>query len=137
MAPLTRLNEVTIRFVGPPLLDHVSCQIESSQRIGLLGRNGSGKRRLMRIMSGEVPPDGGECALSLGVTVAQLPQDVPRDLIGRIDQVVLRGLPASDLTESHLWESEQKVKQLLSRMNLAPDSNVETLSSGMKRRVLL
>ncbi len=137
MAPLIRLDEVTIRFTGPPLLDDVSCQIESSQRIGLLGRNGSGKTTLMRMMSGDVKPDSGQCALSPGVKVARLPQDVPRDLVGRVDKVVLRGLPDSDLTESHLWESEHRVEQLLSRMNLAPDLAVETLSSGMKRRVLL
>src|SRR5882757_7478570 len=137
MAPLIRLNEVTIRFLGPPLLDDVSCQIESSQRIGLLGRNGSGKTTLMRMMRGDVTPDSGQCVLSPGVKVARLPQDVPRDLVGRTDQVVLRGLPESELTDSHLWESEHKVEQLLSRMNLAPDLKVETLSSGMKRRVLL
>src|SRR5262245_50801237 len=127
MPPLTRLNEVTIRFVGPPLLDKVSCQIESSQRIGLLGRNGSGKTTLMRILCGDVPPDGGQCALSPGVKTARLPQEVPRDLVGRTDEVVLRGLPDDDLTESHLWESERKVEQLLSRMGLVPDSKVETL----------
>jgi ATP-binding cassette subfamily F protein uup len=137
MAPLIRLNEVTIRFLGPPLLDHVSCQIESSQRIGLLGRNGSGKTTLMRMMCGDVVPDSGQCVLSPGVKVAQLPQEVPRDLVGRTDEVVLHVLPESELAESHLWESEHKVKQLLSRMNLAPDLKVETLSSGMKRRVLL
>src|SRR5215211_3810602 len=137
MAPLIRINEVTIRFLGPPLLDHVTCQIEPSQRIGLLGRNGSGKTTLMRMMSGDVAPDSGHCVLSPGVKVALLPQDVPRDLQGSVYDVVLHGLPPDDLTESHLWESEHKVEQLLSRMNLAPDLTVETLSSGMKRRVLL
>jgi ABC transport system ATP-binding/permease protein len=137
MPPLIRLTEVTIRFMGPPLLDGVSCQIESSQRIGLLGRNGSGKTTLMRLMCGDVKADSGQCVLSPGVKVAQLPQEVPRDLVGRTDQVVLHGLPEEDLTDSHLWESEHKVEQLLSRMNLAPDLKVETLSSGMKRRVLL
>src|SRR3982751_3352386 len=108
MAPLIRLNEVTIRFLGPPLLDGVSCQIESSQRIGLLGRNGSGKTTLMRMMSGDIRPDSGQCVLSPGVRVALLPQEVPRDLVGTINDVVLHGLPDSELTESHLWESEHR-----------------------------
>jgi ATP-binding cassette subfamily F protein uup len=137
MAPLIRINEVTIRFLGPPLLDHVTCQIEPSQRIGLLGRNGSGKTTLMRMMSGEVAPDSGQCVLSPGVKVAMLPQDVPRDLQGSVYDVVLHGLPPDDLTESHLWESQHRVEQLLSRMNLAAELDVPTLSSGMKRRVLL
>jgi ATP-binding cassette subfamily F protein uup len=137
MAPLIRINEVTIRFIGPPLLDHVTCQIEPSQRIGLLGRNGSGKTTLMRMMCGDVAPDSGQCLLSLGVKVALLPQDVPRDLEGTVYDLVLHGLPPDDLTESHLWESQHRVEQLLSRMNLAADLDVQTLSSGMKRRVLL
>src|SRR4051794_1956808 len=137
MAPLIRINEVTIRFLGPPLLDHVTCQIEPSQRIGLLGRNGSGKTTLMRMMCGDVSPDSGQCVLSPGVKVALLPQDVPRDLKGTVYDVVLHGLPPDDLTESHLWESQHRVEQLLSRMNLAADLDVPTLSSGMKRRVLL
>jgi ATP-binding cassette subfamily F protein uup len=137
MAPLIRINEVTIRFLGPPLLDHVTCQIESSQRIGLLGRNGSGKTTLMRMMCGDVSPDSGQCVLSPGVTVSLLPQDVPRDLVGTVEDVVLHGLPESELTDSHLWESQQRVEKLLSRMNLTADLDVQSLSSGMKRRVLL
>src|SRR6478609_843537 len=136
MPPLIRLNEVTIRFVGPPLLDDVTCQIESSQRIGLLGRNGSGKTTLMRMMAGQVKPDSGECVTMPGVKVAMLQQEVPRDLVGPISDVVLHGLPESELTESHLWQSQHQVEQLLSRMGLDPKLQVETLSSGMKRRVL-
>src|SRR3954468_10554419 len=114
MAPLIRINEVTIRFLGPPLLDHVTCQIEPSQRIGLLGRNGSGKTTLMRMMCGDVAPDSGQCVLSPGVKVALLPQDVPRDLVGTVEHAVLHGLPKSELSDSHLWESQQRVEKLLS-----------------------
>src|SRR4029079_18280741 len=60
MPPLIRLNDVTIRYRGAPLLDCVTCEIESSQRIGLLDRNGSGKTTLMRMMAGQVKPDSGE-----------------------------------------------------------------------------
>jgi ATP-binding cassette subfamily F protein uup len=137
MPPLVRLNGVTIRYLGPSLLDDVTCQIESSQRIGLLGRNGSGKTTLMRMMAGDVRPDSGECVTMPGVKVAMLQQEVPRGLAGSIHSVVLHGLPESELTESHLWKSEQQVDQLLSRMSLNPKLQVETLSSGMKRRVLL
>src|SRR2546423_5722838 len=96
--PLTPIKKVTIRFRGPPLLDHVTCQIESSQRIGLLGRNGSGKTTLMRMMCGDVAPDSGQCVLSPGVKVALLPQDVPRDLVGTVEHAVLHGLAANELT---------------------------------------
>jgi ATP-binding cassette subfamily F protein uup len=137
MPPLIQLNEVSIGFRGPPLLDDVTCQIETSQRIGLLGRNGSGKTTLMRLLAGDIAPDHGERVVSPGTKVALLPQEVPQNLEGSIRDVVLGGLPASELDESHLWQSKQRTDRLLSRMSLDGALDVSTLSSGMKRRVLL
>ena len=62
---------------------------------------------------------------------------MPRDLAGSINDVVLHGLPPSELDESHLWQSQQRVDRLLSQMSLDGNLDVSTLSSGMKRRVLL
>src|SRR6266436_817429 len=89
---LITVRELRIGFRGPPLLNNVSCQIESGQRIGLLGRNGAGKTTFMRILSGEVEPDAGEVSFAPGTTVALLPQDVPSNITGRIRDVVLQGL---------------------------------------------
>jgi ATP-binding cassette subfamily F protein uup len=137
MAALIRLNELGIGFSGPLLLDNVTCQIESGQRIGLLGRNGSGKTTLMRILNGEVAPDHGECVVASKTKISLLPQGVPHDLEGCINEVVLHSLPPSERDDSHLWQSQQRVNQLLSRMGLDGNLAVSTLSSGMKRRVLL
>lgn len=134
---LIRLQEIDIGFRGPPLLDGVSCQIESGQRIGLLGRNGSGKTTLMRILSGALAPDHGQYVVSPGVKVSLLPQEVPRDLLGSVNDIVLHGLPPSELDDSHLWQSQQRVDRLLSQMNLDGNLEMSELSSGMKRRVLL
>lgn len=134
---LIQLNDVSIGFRGPALLDGVSCAIESGQRIGLLGRNGAGKTTFMRMLAGQVRPDHGECVVSPGVQVAILPQDVPHDLAGRVADVVILGLPEEDRDDSHHWQAEQRVERLLSQMNLPPDAEVSAFSSGMKRRVLL
>src|SRR6476620_7554229 len=137
MAPLISLNEVSIGFRGPPLLDDVTCQIESGQRIGLMGRNGSGKTTLMRMLSGAISPDHVECLVMPGVKVSLLPQEVPQQLDGTINKIVLTGLPPSELDDSHLWQSQQRVDRLLSQMSLDGGLDVSTLSSGMKRRVML
>jgi ATP-binding cassette subfamily F protein uup len=137
MAVLIRLNELSIGFRGPRLLDGVICQIESGQRIGLLGRNGSGKTTLMRVLAGAVAPDHGQYVIAPGTKISLLPQDVPQDLVGRINDVVLRSLPTDDRDESHIWQSQQRVDRLLSRMSLEGNLEVSTLSAGMKRRVLL
>ncbi len=137
MPPFILLNEVSIGFRGPPLLDEVTCQIESGQRIGLLGLNGSGKTTLMRILSGAIAPDHGQCTVMPGIKVSLLPQEVPQDLSGSIGDVVLGGLPSRELDESHLWQSQHKVERVLSRMGLDENLETSTLSSGMKRRALL
>jgi len=134
---LVRLQELSIGFRGPPLLDEVSCQIEPGQRIGLLGRNGSGKTTLMRVLSGEIAPDHGQYLVAPGAKISLLPQEVPQGLESSVNDVVLHGLPPSELDESHLWQSQQHVDRLLSLMGLEPHLLVNTLSAGMKRRVLL
>ena len=134
---LIQLNDVTVGFRGPPLLDGVTCQIEPGQRIGLLGRNGSGKTTLMRVLAGDLEPDSGLRLVAPGVTVALLPQDVPTDLEGSVADVVRTGLPPAEADESHAWQAQQRVEQILSRMSLVGSRPVAKLSSGMKRRVLL
>ena len=133
---LAELREVSIRFRGPLLLDRVSCQIRRGQRIGLLGRNGAGKTTLMRMLCGEVEPDDGQVILFPNVRVSLLPQHVPSDVCGRSRDVVARGLPAG-ADDPSPWKDEQRVDQILSRMELDGDALFEVLSAGMKRRVLL
>ncbi len=134
---LIQLHELSIGFHGPLLLDKVSCQIEAGGRIGLLGRNGSGKTTLMRIISGVVQPDDGKCIITPQKKVSLLPQDVPDHLQGTVDEVVRQGLPAELQDEAHAWEADQQVERLLSKMELDPTLEVQSLSSGWKRRVLL
>jgi ATP-binding cassette subfamily F protein uup len=134
--PLVSLEELSIGFRGPLLLDNVSAQIDAGERIGLLGRNGAGKTTLLRMLDGQIQPDHGSITISAGRRVARLTQEVPRDLTGTVMSVVLAGQPASDDPEE-AWRIEHAVESTLSRMQLDPGATFETLSSGMKRRVLL
>jgi len=85
------INNVSVSFGGPLLLDSVSLQIEEGERIGLLGRNGSGKSTLMKMLSNEIPADHGEIIKNNEVRIAMLPQDVPDDLPGTVYDVVASG----------------------------------------------
>ena len=60
---LLKIENLSIGFRGPSLLDNVSAVIEAKQRIGLLGRNGAGKTTLMRLLSGEIDPDHGSISV--------------------------------------------------------------------------
>ncbi len=131
---LVVLQEVSIGYRGPALLDAVDCRIDAGQRIGLLGRNGAGKTTLMRLIVGEETPDAGEILCDPSARIALLPQDVPSDLQGSIRQIIQQGLDGQDLPS---WQVDQQVDQIASRMKLELSSAFESLSSGMKRRVLL
>ncbi|MBA4390408.1 MAG: ABC transporter ATP-binding protein [Syntrophus sp. (in: bacteria)] len=85
------INDVSIRFGEPPLLDGVTLQIEAGERIGLLGRNGSGKSTLMKLLVDQIAPDTGGIIRSGDVKTAMLPQDVPDDLAGTVYNVVASG----------------------------------------------
>jgi len=135
--PLITVTDLRIGFRGPPLLDNVSCQIEPGDRIGLLGRNGAGKTTFMRLIGGEVESDGGTISYAPGITVSLLPQDVPQELTGRVIDIVTQGTTSQTHDHDAAWKREQQAANLLASMDLPTDVPLESLSSGMKRRVLL
>ncbi len=135
---LISLQDVSIGFGGHPLLDDVSFQIERGERVGLLGRNGMGKSTLLKMLNGDVLPHDGIIARQQNVRTAYLPQEVPQDLDGRIEDIIASGLIDSDFAEDeHHWKRENLVQKTISLMELDGDARFETLSAGMKRRVIL
>ena len=112
MALLT-ISDVTIGFAGPNLLDGVTAQIESGQRIGLLGRNGAGKTTLLKMLSGDLLPDNGEIQLDVQTNVSRLTQDVPSDLCGTIGDIVLTGISDETISDpTTRWEAEHAVETI-------------------------
>jgi len=135
---LVHLDDLTIAYHGPPLLDGVTRQIEAGQRIGLLGRNGAGKSTLLKMICGAEQPDRGRCTVSPGVRVAYLPQEVPQGVAGSARNVVRAALDAAvDAHAVEAWEADQRAEQTLARMQIAADADLSSMSAGMKRRTLL
>ena len=89
---LINLKNVTVGFGNPPLIDSIDLQIEEGARICLVGRNGAGKSTLMKVLSGELQPDGGEITRAPGLNVSMLPQEVPALLKGTVFDVITEGL---------------------------------------------
>ena len=142
--PLLSLRDVTFTFSNPPLLAGISIEIEKGERIGLLGRNGAGKSTLMRLMLGEIAPDNGEIMRASGLRIDRLIQDVPDEGDGSVYEVVSSDRTESLKSDGHSsvdapadWQADLAVERVLSRLQLDADVRFNTLSSGMKRRVLL
>lgn len=135
---LISLQEVSIGFGGHPLLEGVNFQIERGERIGLLGRNGMGKSTLLKMLNDDFMPHGGVIARQQNVRTAYLPQEVPQDLTGRVEDIIASGLIDSDFAEDeHHWKRDNQLQKTISLMELDGDARFETLSAGMKRRIIL
>ena len=159
---LITLQDVDFSVGGPLLLDAVTLSIERNERVCIVGRNGAGKSTLLRLLSGELVPDDG--VLTREGRIAGLAQEVPKDLTGSVFDVVSMGLGelGADLARYHHmlhdgmdidmdelgsvqarieagngWQIEQRVEQVISKLDLPEDAEFSALSGGMKRRVLL
>ncbi len=89
---LINFRDVSISFGNQPLLDKVSFSIEEKERICILGRNGTGKSTLLKILQGGIIPDSGEISQQSHVIIARLEQDVPDSITGTVYDVITAGL---------------------------------------------
>ena len=74
--PLVTLEGVSLAFGHLPLVESGNLRIDAGERVALIGRNGSGKSSLLKVINGEVPPDAGTIWRAPGLRSARLEQDV-------------------------------------------------------------
>ncbi|MGE9267029.1 MAG: ATP-binding cassette domain-containing protein, partial [Verrucomicrobiales bacterium] len=86
------LRKIYLAYGGAPLLDDASLVLDTGERACIVGRNGTGKSTLMRVVAGRIQPDSGEVNLAAGTRVAFLPQEIPSDLSGTIGELVAEPL---------------------------------------------
>jgi ATP-binding cassette subfamily F protein uup len=90
--PLVVADHLSIAFGHLPLLDDASLAIEPSERVAVIGRNGTGKSTLLKIVNGELAPDTGTIWTPTGVRTARLDQDAPLSDSRPVFDVVAEGL---------------------------------------------
>ena len=134
--PLVTLDRVSIAYGHRPLLDEVAMQVDARERVSVIGRNGTGKSTLLKILSGEIAPDAGTVWRQPSLRIARLEQDVPLSAHRSVFDVVAEG-HTHHLEEDEAWLREHHVELILSRLELPADAIVDTLSGGWRRRVLL
>ncbi|MBX3696883.1 MAG: ATP-binding cassette domain-containing protein [Dokdonella sp.] len=162
---LIEIRKLDYSVGGPLLLEGVELSLEARERVCVVGRNGAGKSTLLKLIDREIRPDDGEVRVSPGVVVARLAQEVPQGTHGTIFEVVagalgdigmllaeyhhlshhlvddaaMRALSAvqARIEAANGWDLDRRVTQVLSRLELPEDDEFDSLSGGMKRRVLL
>jgi ABC transport system ATP-binding/permease protein len=157
MALLTLAN-AHLAFGHVPLLDGAEFALEADERVALIGRNGTGKSSLLKILAGSDKPDDGSLQAQLGlrrVYVAQEPVFAPGvSVFDAVAEGVAEARQLRARYEAHAegddldalqtrlealdgWTWEQRVDETLQRLHLDGQALVDTLSGGTKKRVAL
>ncbi len=103
------MQDVSIAFGGPPILDRARFAIERGERVCLLGRNGAGKSTIMKLLDGTMSPTSGDVVRQTGVTVTRLEQEVPENVEGTTFDVVAAGLGDSGLLLARYHQASHDV----------------------------
>jgi len=165
--PIFHAKNLSLAFGDVKLLDGIDFSIDAGERIALVGRNGTGKSSLLKIIAAQIKPDDGEAARSSTLKLAYVPQEPTFDASQTIFEAVAAGLGQvskllidyhhalvaaehgdmdalermGDLQhelETHDgWQVEQRVESVLARLNLDPDRAIDGLSGGNLKRVAL
>ncbi len=157
MAVLT-LADAHLAYGHVPLLDGAEMALEAGERLGLIGRNGSGKSSLLKILAGLERLDDGQLQMQQGLRVFYVPQEPAFEPSATVFDVVSQGVaeakalraryeahaPGDDLDALQTriealggWNWEQRVTETLDRLRLEAALQVQALSGGMLKRVAL
>jgi len=152
------ISNAHLAFGHVPLLDGASFSLEMGERVGLIGRNGTGKSSLLKVLAQIEKLDDGLLQLQQGLTSVYVPQEPLLRPEATIFDVVSEGVaeakalreryeihdPNDDLEWvgeriEHIggWTWEQRVDETLQRLGLDGSRLVGSLSGGLKKRVAL
>lgn len=132
--PLITFRNLVISHGGPPLIENINLTIKRGERVCFIGRNGVGKSTLLKLIQGDIAPDGGTIERRQSLKIATLIQEVPRSMHGKVSDIVSK--PLLDHGEED-WQVDYKVATILSKLDLDGELSFDELSGGLKRRVLL
>ncbi len=152
------LSNAHLAYGHVALLDGAGLSFEAGERLALIGRNGTGKSSLLRVLAGSERLDDGLLQQQQGLRVIYVPQEPELDAQGSVFDVVSEGVAEvkalreryeahaegddldaiqTRIEALHGWTWEQRVDETLHRLTLDGARTVGELSGGLKKRVAL
>ncbi len=137
MALLT-LQDAELAFGLTPLLDRANLTVQPNERIGLIGRNGSGKSSLLKIIAGQLALDDGVLGGDDGLRIAMVEQESapPEAPTLRESLALCAGFEALH-DERERWAAEARLTEFLHRFELDENRPTATASGGERKRAML
>jgi ABC transport system ATP-binding/permease protein len=131
---LISLERAAKGYAHRTLLDGVSLGVSAGDRIGVVGRNGTGKSTLLALLAGRTAPDSGRVAMVAGLRVGYLPQG--DRLTGAVGEIVFG---AANGAAGVPWEADPRVRAIMAELlpGVGLEAQADRLSGGERRRVSL
>ena len=165
--PVATLENVSLAYGHVPLLDRVQLVIEPGDKMALIGRNGTGKSSLLRVLAGEAPADDGVVWRQPELRLAYMKQEPVLDMDETVFDAAAAGLgeirallveyehraqalhdggseaaAAFERVSERLdavggWTFKSRIDTVISRLNLRAEATVASLSGGQRKRLAL
>ena len=140
MSVLLSLIDGSLAFGAHPLLDGASFTLVAGERVGLIGRNGTGKSSLLNVIAGRIELDDGRLVRRDGLRIVAVEQEPVFEAAESLLDALLHraGLgDAAHADERRYWQVQARIVQFLERLALDPQADPQSLSGGQTKRAAL
>ena len=133
MGNLINAERVTMSYGTRTLLDSVSLGLDRGEVAGIVGRNGTGKTTLLRILAGTLMPDSGRVTQTSYLSIGFLQQGEEITVDASVRDLIVGGAP------DHVWAADSGRRSIVAHLlaDVDLDARINTLSGGERRRVAL
>ncbi len=133
LAPLLDCQSLSKAYGATPLFSGISLTIVEGERLGFIGPNGSGKSTFLRILAGQIQPDGGEISKKKDIKIEYLSQQDQLNSDLTIDQALADRLKIADLEDK---EKYSRIRRWIARAEFKDGGQlVGSLSGGWRKRL--
>ncbi len=135
---LIAIKDAELAFGLTPLLDRANLAISDGERIGLIGRNGTGKSSLLSVLAGSLALDDGEVARKPGLRTASVEQEPELPAAATLRESLLaRGGFGDIADERDRHRAETRLVEFLHRFEVNEDADPAKVSGGERKRAAL
>ncbi|SLN10089.1 putative ABC transporter ATP-binding protein YheS [Roseovarius litorisediminis] len=131
---MLRISDISYSVAGRPLIEHASATIPDGHKVGIVGRNGTGKTTLFRLIRGELALETGEITLPKRARIGGVAQEVPSNEVSLLNTVLAADTERAELLEeSHTATDAARISEIQTRLADIDAWSAEARASSILR----